>query len=81
MMTDYYNELNKIELPVNKYRRKVKMGVYIDSDDVLMAFDVFCPAMQDAVKKILNCDCTNDRQCKLDAIESIKRSIELNDII
>lgn len=63
----------------NKYIRTVK-GVEMDVYDVLKGFNVTCPAMQHALKKML---CSGLRghkdsvQDKNEAIASIKRSIEL----
>jgi len=65
----------------NKYIRSCK-GVDMDVYDVLIAFDVTCPAMAHAIKKML---CSGLRgykdtvQDKEEAIASIKRSIELED--
>ncbi len=64
----------------NKYSRRCK-GVNIDVYDVLKAFNVTCPAMQHAIKKML---CTGIRGYKGfqqdadEAINSIKRAKELN---
>jgi len=63
----------------NKYIRSLK-GNDVDVYDVLKAFDVRCPAMQHAIKKML---CSGLRgykdteQDKREAIASIIRSIEL----
>jgi hypothetical protein len=63
----------------NKYLRTIK-GVQMDVYDVLKGFNVQCPAMQHAIKKML---CSGLRghkgtvQDKEEAIASIKRSIEL----
>lgn len=69
---------------MSKYNRTIvdKNGntAVVDVYDVLVAFDVQCPAMQHAIKKML---CSGLRghkgsvQDKTEAIESIKRSIEL----
>ncbi len=64
----------------NKYIRSLK-GIDVDVYDVLKAFDVRCPAMQHAIKKML---CSGLRgykdkeQDKREAIASIERSIELD---
>lgn len=64
----------------SKYVRTIK-GVSVDVYDVLKAFNVRCPAMQHALKKML---CSGLRghkdmfQDKEEAIQSIKRSIELD---
>lgn len=63
----------------NKYNRYCK-GITIDVYDVLKTFNVTCPAMQHAIKKML---CTGIRGHKnyiedaKEAIKSIERSIEL----
>jgi hypothetical protein len=65
----------------NKYLRTIK-GVQMDVYDVLKGFNVQCPAMQHAIKKML---CSGLRghkgtvQDKLEAIQSIQRSIELGE--
>ena len=71
---------------MSKYNRTIadKNGntAVVDVYDVLVAFDVRCPAMQHAIKKML---CSGLRghkgstQDKAEAIESIKRSIELEE--
>ena len=71
---------------MSKYNRTItdKNGntAVVDVYDVLVAFDVRCPAMQHAIKKMLcsglrgHKDSTQD---KTEAIESIKRSIELEE--
>lgn len=64
----------------SKYIRTLK-GVEVDVYDVLKAFNVKCPAMQHALKKML---CSGLRghkdtlQDKHEAIQSIERSIELD---
>lgn len=64
----------------NKYVRVIK-GVDMDVYDVLKGFNVTCPAMQHAIKKML---CSGLRgykgtsQDKEEAIVSIQRSIELD---
>lgn len=72
---------------MGKYNRKIrdKNGVEITIDvyDVLVAFDVKCPAMQHAIKKMLCSglrgykDTTQDKE---EAIASIVRSIELEKV-
>lgn len=70
---------NKLPEQDNRYVRSVK-GVQMDVYDVLKGFNVTCPAMQHAIKKML---CSglrgykNTIQDKKEAIASIKRSIEL----
>ncbi len=64
---------------LTKYQRKLKSEI-VDVYDILKAFDVTCPAMQHAIKKML---CTGIRGHKdfltdsNEAIESIKRAQEL----
>lgn len=64
----------------NKYMREIKKGVFVDVYDVLMAFKTECPAIDHAIKKLL---CSGSRgvkssiQDKQEAIQSIQRSIEL----
>jgi len=69
---------------VSKYNRKIRdkngAEITVDVYDVLVAFDVKCPAMQHAIKKMLcsglrgHKDSTQDKE---EAISSINRSIEL----
>lgn len=65
----------------NKYSKEIRKGVFVDVYDVLSAFDVKCPAMQHAIKKMM---CSGQRgfkgveQDKREAIASIERSIELD---
>ena len=78
-MTDYRRD-EPIKEPSHKYRREIKKGVYVDVYDVLVAFDVKCPAMQHAIKKCLAAGKRGHKgtiQDKREAIDSIKRSIEL----
>lgn len=79
----HYDEQREAELTTrdfNKYNRECK-GVHIDVYDVLKAFNVTCPAMQHAIKKML---CTGSRGYKGfqqdadEAINSINRAKELN---
>lgn len=63
----------------NKYMRNLK-GVQVDVYDVLKAFDVTCPAMQHAAKKVLCAGIRGHKDAlkdKREAIQSIERSIEL----
>lgn len=70
----------EIEELGNKYIRVCK-GTKIDVYDVLVAFEITCPAMQHAIKKML---CTGIRGHKTfnedadEAIKSIQRAKELN---
>lgn len=69
---------------MSKYNRKIRdkngTEITVDVYDVLVTFDVNCPAMQHAIKKMLcsglrgHKDSTQDKE---EAIASIKRSIEL----
>lgn len=71
---------------MSKYIRKIKettgtgAAVEVDVYDVLMAFDVRCPAIQHAVKKLL---CPGQRGQKnlvqdlVEARDSITRAIQL----
>lgn len=69
----------------SKYKRFIcdSMGnsAYVDVYDILLAFDVTCPAMQHAIKKLLapgirgSKDATTDKQ---EAILSIERSIAID---
>ena len=64
---------------INKYEKRVK-NTTIDVYDVLVAFDVTCPAMQHAIKKCLMSGQRGHKDVKQDkreAIQSIERSIEL----
>lgn len=66
---------------VNKYQRSIgKSGAQVDVYDVLVAFNVTCPAMQHAIKKCLapgQRGAKDSVQDKREAIASIERSIEL----
>lgn len=86
-MTDYERD-EPIKIIKHKYLKQIKGKIipedqsmlYVDVYDVLKAFDVVCPAMQHAIKKML---CSGQRgvkdsvRDKREAIESINRSIEL----
>lgn len=64
---------------INKYEKRIK-NTTIDVYDVLVAFDVTCPAMQHAIKKCLMSGQRGHKdtnQDKREAIQSIERSIEL----
>ena len=82
-MTDYKRENNTVYTPpakTNKYEKRIK-NINVDVYDVLIAFDVTCPAMQHAIKKCLMSGkrgYKDTRQDKREAIESIERSIELD---
>lgn len=65
--------------PTNKYSRKI-YGVNVDVYDVLKAWDVTCPAIQHAIKKLLMPGQRGHKN-KLNDLEeahaAIKRAIEL----
>jgi len=81
-MTDYYKDEPAYTAPakINKYEKRIK-NTTVDVYDVLKAFDVTCPAMAHAIKKML---CSGQRgyknteQDKREAIASIERSIDLD---
>lgn len=80
-MTDYYKDgdIPQEEKTLGKYQREIK-GVVIDVYDILVAFNVQCPAMQHAVKKCImpgQRGHKSTRIDKLEAINSIYRSLEL----
>ncbi len=72
-------DIEKIE-GTNKYARTIH-GVEVDVYDVLVAWNVTCPATQHAIKKLLmpgqrgNKDKLQDLQ---EAEQAIERAIELN---
>jgi coenzyme F420-reducing hydrogenase alpha subunit len=78
---NHYDEVYEAPKAINKYEKRVKNTV-IDVYDVLVAFNVTCPAMQHAIKKCLmsgqrgHKDVTQDKR---EAIQSIERSIELGE--
>ena len=86
-MTDYRRD-EPIKVIKHKYQKPIKGKIvpednnmlYVDVYDVVKAFDVVCPAMQHAIKKML---CSGQRgvkdsvRDKREAIDSINRSIEL----
>ena len=64
----------------NKYHREIKPGIFVDVYDVLVAFNVTCPAIGHALKKLLapGKRVAKDRATDLnESIQSIKRAIEL----
>jgi hypothetical protein len=66
--------------PIRKYHVDCN-GQMIDVYDVLKAFNVVNPATQHAIKKLLKCGQRGFKDVNKDyneAIESIKRAIELN---
>ena len=86
-MSDYERG-EPVKVIKHKYLKQIKGKItpddqsmlYVDVYDVLKAFDVVCPAMQHAIKKML---CSGQRgvkdsvRDKREAIDSINRSIEL----
>jgi len=68
---------------MNKYSRLIgKDKAVVDVYDVLKAFNVVCPAIQHAVKKLLapgQRGMKTVNQDLLEAQQSITRAIELND--
>lgn len=71
---------DELENNRSKYHREIKKGVLVDVYDVLSAFEVINPAMQHALKKMLEPgkrgvkDTVQDMK---EAIQSIERAIEL----
>lgn len=64
----------------NKYQRAVKPGVLVDVYDVLVAFNVTCPALAHGVKKMLapgQRGVKSSIQDKQEAIAALQRSIEI----
>lgn len=79
--TDPYDDVYEPPKTINKYEKRVK-NTTIDVYDVLVAFDVTCPAMQHAIKKCLMSGqrgYKDSAQDKREAIQSIERSIELGE--
>lgn len=65
---------------LTKYDRLIKPGITVDVYDVLIAFEISCPALAHALKKLLAAGSRGVKsttQDKQEAIASIKRSIEL----
>lgn len=78
---DPYDEIYATPKTHNKYEKRIK-NTTIDVYDVLVAFDVTCPAMQHAIKKCLMSGqrgYKDSAQDKREAIQSIERSIELGE--
>lgn len=74
-------DMHEAAKPKNKYTRHVK-GADIDVYDVLRAWDVTCPAIQHAVKKLLAPGQRGhkDRITDLrEALASVQRSIEMEE--
>ena len=68
--------------PSNKYQRQIRPNVWIDVYDVIDAFGVTCPALAHAIKKCLapgQRGAKDSIQDKSEAIDSIKRSIEIEE--
>lgn len=65
---------------MNNYEREIKRGVCVDVYDVLIAFNVTCPALAHAIKKALVAGgrgAKGSLQDKREAMDSIGRSIEI----
>lgn len=84
MIKEYWDEnplpVPGIASPRNKYSRQVK-GVTVDVYDVLKAFDVTCPALQHAAKKVLCAGLRGHKDTLKDireAIEALGRAEQLN---
>lgn len=83
-MTNYNRDEECVYSPpvkVNKYEKRIK-NTTVDVYDVLVAYEVTCPAMQHAIKKCLMSGkrgYKNTKQDKREAIQSIERSIELGE--
>lgn len=74
---EHYEDLERNK---SKYHREIKSGVFVDTYDVLMAFEVTNPAMQHALKKMLapgQRGVKDTIQDMKEAIQSIERAIEL----
>lgn len=70
----------EIILSENKYLREIKPGIFVDVYDVLLAFDVKCPALSLAITRLLEPGLYLPKwsiQYKIEAIASINRSIEI----
>ena len=70
---------NQIEKK-SKYHREIKPGVFVDVYDVLVAFNVTCPAISHAIKKLLapGKRGTKNRATDLnESMQSIQRATEL----
>ena len=66
--------------PINKYKREIKKGVYVDIYDILKCFNVTNPAIQHAIKKLLAGGQRGYKDIEQDyheAIASTYRAIEL----
>jgi len=65
----------------NKYKRTIgKEKTEVDVYDVLLAFDVRCPAIQHAIKKLLapgKRGAKSEKQDVEEALLSLQRSLEL----
>ena len=70
----------EVDLPINKYAREIKPGVFVDVYDVLAAWGVECPAIQHAIKKQLQPGARGNKSRRQDieeAIASLNRALEL----
>lgn len=64
----------------SKYHREIRPGIFIDVYDVLVAFNVTCPAIGHAIKKLLAPGKRGTKNKKIDlkeSIQSIQRAMEL----
>lgn len=82
------NDLNNISIkctstyPRNKYMREIKSGIFVDVYEVLRAFEVTDQAIGHAIKKLLaggKRGYKSEKQDLQEAIDSIKRAIEIID--
>lgn len=65
---------------VSKYDRIIKNSVTVDVYDVLVAFDVKCPALQHLIKKALCAGLRGHKNLKQDLLDieaSASRAVEL----
>lgn len=73
--------LEKNQSVGSKYRREIK-GTKVDVYDVLLAFQVTCPARQHAIKKLLCSGLRNKGSVLQDlkeALEAVQRAIQLQE--
>lgn len=67
-------------VPKNRYLRQIKPNVWVDVYDVLLAFQVSCPATQHAIKKLLMPGSRGSKdkiQDLIEAHQSIARAINI----
>ena len=73
-------ERPELDIPINKYAREIKPGVFVDVYDVLAAWGVECPAIQHAIKKQLQPGARGNKSRRQDieeAAASLHRALEL----